>query len=153
LVCGITTLLQKKIDRSIRFGAVGYIITLYSSKSYAKSWGSVQILRGLASPTPSVVAPLSQTHTVYHRIQRWTMDTMGGRRRDATQNCSLIFIVSMIFRHNHTLFIKKLRKKLGVRPNFGGPNPPPVVMPMSEAMEPRRCIIIIIIIIRIFHVA
>ena len=25
--------------------------------------------------------------------------------------------------HNYTLFIKKLRKKLGVRPNFWGPNP------------------------------
>ena len=40
LVYGITTLLQKKIiDRSTQFGAVGYIITLYSSKSYVKSWG------------------------------------------------------------------------------------------------------------------
>ena len=36
---------RKKIDRSTQFGAVGYIITLYSSKSYVKSRvGSVQIL-------------------------------------------------------------------------------------------------------------
>jgi len=27
----------EKIDRSTQFGAVGYIITLYSSKSYVKS--------------------------------------------------------------------------------------------------------------------
>jgi len=31
LVYGITTLLQKKLDRSTQFGAVGYIITLCSS--------------------------------------------------------------------------------------------------------------------------
>jgi len=41
---------RKKLDRSIRFDAVGYIITLYSSISYVKSWRSVQILRGLDSP-------------------------------------------------------------------------------------------------------
>jgi len=35
---------EKKLDRSTQFDAVGYIITLYSSKSYVKSWGSVQIL-------------------------------------------------------------------------------------------------------------
>ena len=29
----------EKIDTSTQFGAVGYIITLYSSKSYVKSWG------------------------------------------------------------------------------------------------------------------
>jgi len=29
----------EKLDRSTRFGAVGYIITLYTSKSYAKSLG------------------------------------------------------------------------------------------------------------------
>ena len=35
--------------------------------------------------------------------------------------------------HNHTVFIKKLRKNLGVRPNFGGPDPQlPVVAPMSR---------------------
>jgi len=44
LVYGITTLLHKKLDRSTQFGAVGYTITLYSSKSYVKSWRSVQIL-------------------------------------------------------------------------------------------------------------
>jgi len=31
-----------------------------------------------------------------------------------------------------TLFIKKLRKKLVVRPNFGGPDPP-VVAPMESS--------------------
>jgi len=29
---------RKKLDRSTQFGAVGYIITLYSSKTYVKSW-------------------------------------------------------------------------------------------------------------------
>ena len=29
----------KKLDRSTQFGAVGYIITLYSLKSYVRSWG------------------------------------------------------------------------------------------------------------------
>jgi len=28
---------EKKLDRSTQFGAVGYTITLYSSKSYVKS--------------------------------------------------------------------------------------------------------------------
>jgi len=42
---------RKKLDRSTQFGAVGYIITLYLSKSYVKSWGS-----GL--PQPPVVAPM-----------------------------------------------------------------------------------------------
>jgi len=41
----------EKLHRSIWFGAVGYIITLYSSKSYVKSWGSVQIL-GRSGPGP-----------------------------------------------------------------------------------------------------
>jgi len=46
LVYGITTLLQRKLDRSTQFGAVGYIITLCSSKIYvkiggpSKFWGS-----------------------------------------------------------------------------------------------------------------
>jgi len=50
---------RKKLDRSTQFGAVGYIITLYSSKSYVKSWGSVQIL-GDPDPPPEllVVAPM-----------------------------------------------------------------------------------------------
>jgi len=34
---------RKKLDRSTQFGAFGYIIIPYSSKSYGKSWGSVQI--------------------------------------------------------------------------------------------------------------
>ena len=47
---------RKKIDRSTQFGAVGYIITLYSSQSYVKCWGSVQILGRFGPPsfpTPS----------------------------------------------------------------------------------------------------
>ena len=44
---------RKKLDRFTQFGAVGYIITLYSSKSYVKSWGSVQIWGVRTSPTPS----------------------------------------------------------------------------------------------------
>ena len=48
----------EKIDRSTQFGAVGYIITLYSSINYVKSWGSVQIL-GTSRPRDSqVVAPM-----------------------------------------------------------------------------------------------
>jgi len=35
---------RKKLDRSTQFGAVGCIITLFSSKSYVKVEGSVQIL-------------------------------------------------------------------------------------------------------------
>ena len=42
---------RKKLDRSTQFSAVGYIITLYSSKSYVKSWGFVQIL-GRSGPRP-----------------------------------------------------------------------------------------------------
>ena len=60
LVYSITTRLQKKIDRSIQFGAVGYIITLYSSKSYVKSpfefWGD------LDPPTSSGCAHAWYTH-------------------------------------------------------------------------------------------
>ena len=44
-------------DRSIQFGAVGYIITLYSSKSYVKSWGSVQIFGRSGPPDPQWLRP------------------------------------------------------------------------------------------------
>jgi len=44
---------EKKISRSTQFGAVGYIITLYSSKSYVKSWGTVQILGRSGAPLRS----------------------------------------------------------------------------------------------------
>jgi len=49
----------RKIDRSThQFGAVGYI-TLYSSKGYVKSWGSIQILGRSGHPKPApVVAPM-----------------------------------------------------------------------------------------------
>ena len=50
---------RKKLDRSTQFDAVGYIITLCSSKSYVKSWGSVQILGRSGPPDrPPVVASM-----------------------------------------------------------------------------------------------
>ena len=54
---GITTLLQKKIDRSTQFGAVGYIIKLYSSKSYVKSWGVRPNFEGSGAPTLKWLRP------------------------------------------------------------------------------------------------
>ena len=61
LVYGITTLLQKKLDRSTQFDAVGYIITLYSSKSYVKTWASVPIFffwgGGPDTPDPQRLRP------------------------------------------------------------------------------------------------
>jgi len=48
----------EKIDRSTQFGAVGYTITLYSSKKFVKSWGSVQIFGRSGFPRPPVVAPM-----------------------------------------------------------------------------------------------
>ena len=44
---------RKKLDRSTQFGAVGYIIALYSSKSYVESLGSVQIMGGPDPRPPS----------------------------------------------------------------------------------------------------
>ena len=58
LVYGITTLLQKKINRYTQFCAVGYIITPYSSKSYIKSWGSIQILGRSGPPDSPMVASM-----------------------------------------------------------------------------------------------
>jgi len=54
---------EKNLDRSTQFGAVGYIITLYLSKSYVKSWGSVQIffLGGGLDPHPPTP----------HWLRRW----------------------------------------------------------------------------------
>ena len=43
----------KKLDRSTLFGAVGYIITLYSSKSYVKSWGPSKFWGGRTPRHPS----------------------------------------------------------------------------------------------------
>jgi len=60
LVYGITTLLQTKFDRSTQFGAVGYIVTLYSSKSYVKSWGSVRILGRSGPSDPQWLRPWPQ---------------------------------------------------------------------------------------------
>ena len=44
---------RKKLDRSTQFGAVDYIIILYSSKSYVKSWGTVLILGRSKLPRPA----------------------------------------------------------------------------------------------------
>jgi len=51
---------KEKIDMSTQFGAVGYIITLYSSKSYVKSWGPSKFW-GDPYPRPPVVAPMAMT--------------------------------------------------------------------------------------------
>ena len=48
---------RKKLDRSTQFDAVGYIITLHSSKRYVISWGSVQILGRSGPPTPQWLRP------------------------------------------------------------------------------------------------
>ena len=66
IVYGITALLQtKKIDRSTQFGAVGYIITLYSSKSYVKICGVCPNFGEVRTPPPlarpPVVSPVDVT--------------------------------------------------------------------------------------------
>jgi len=50
----------EKLDRfiRIRFGTVGYIITLYSSKSYVKRWGVRLIIGEFRTPRP----PSGYTH-------------------------------------------------------------------------------------------
>ena len=53
---------RKKLDRSTQFGAIGYIITPYSSKSNVKSWGSVKILGRSGPPDHPVVAPTPPEH-------------------------------------------------------------------------------------------
>jgi len=53
---------RKKLDRFTQFGAAGYNITLYSSKSYVKTWGSVQILGGSDHATPVVVPMVQGSH-------------------------------------------------------------------------------------------
>jgi len=50
---------RKKLGRSTQFGAVGYIITLYSSKSDVKSWGVRPNFREVWTPRP----PSSCVHT------------------------------------------------------------------------------------------
>ena len=50
---------RKTIDRSAQFGAVSYIITLYSSKSYVKSWVVRKMLGRSGPPRPSpVISPI-----------------------------------------------------------------------------------------------
>ena len=44
-------------EKKLQFGAVGYIITMYSAKSYVKTWGSVQILGGPNPPTSQWLHP------------------------------------------------------------------------------------------------
>ena len=45
---------EKKLDRSTQFGAVGYIITLYTSNSYVKTWGVHPNLGGSGLSDPHV---------------------------------------------------------------------------------------------------
>jgi len=58
LVYGITTLLQKKLDRSTQFRAVGYIITLYIVKKQSKmlgvrpNFGEIRTPSGCAHAAP-----------------------------------------------------------------------------------------------------
>jgi len=59
---------RKKLDRSTQFG---YIITLYSSKSYVKSWGSVQILGRSGAPTHQWLRPCFQ-----YLCTSWTTDVI-----------------------------------------------------------------------------
>jgi len=56
----------EKLDRSIRFGAVGYIIALSSSKSYVKSWGVRPNFGEVRTPQPpsSCAHAYQQTKTV-----------------------------------------------------------------------------------------
>ena len=49
--------------------AVGYIITLFSSKSYVKSWGSVKIFLEGSSPPPPVVAPTTNYSIVIISVE------------------------------------------------------------------------------------
>jgi len=64
----------EKSDRFIRFGAVGYIITLNSSKSYVRSRGSVQISGRSGPPDPlsgCAHAWLWATHHQYRYKRHW----------------------------------------------------------------------------------
>ena len=47
----------EKIDWSTQFGAVGYIITLYSSKSYVKTWEVRPNFGGLNPPNSQWLHP------------------------------------------------------------------------------------------------
>jgi len=55
---------RKKLDRSTQFGAVGYIITLYSSKSYVKKLGGPSKFGEVRTPDPLVVAPMQCTQNI-----------------------------------------------------------------------------------------
>ena len=59
------------LDMSTQFGAVGSIFTLYSSKSYAKRWGSIQILGRSEPPTPQWLRPCTPwTRTIQDCLVR-----------------------------------------------------------------------------------
>jgi len=47
----------EKIDRSTQFGAVGYIITRYSSRSQVKSWGVCPNFWRIRTPDPQWLRP------------------------------------------------------------------------------------------------
>jgi len=56
----------EEIDRPTQFGAVGYIITLYSSKSYVKSCGVRPNFGEVRTPDPQWLRPWLLTNTVKH---------------------------------------------------------------------------------------
>jgi len=58
---GVTTNLQKKIDRSTQFGAVGYHNHTLFIKKLRKKLGSIQILGSPVPFDPPVVAPMATT--------------------------------------------------------------------------------------------
>jgi len=53
---------RKKLDRSTQFGAVGYIIAFYSSKTYVRSCGGPSKFWG-PDPRPPMVAPMVERRT------------------------------------------------------------------------------------------
>ena len=55
---------RKKLDRSTQFGAVGYIITLYSSKSYVKVGGPSKFWGGPDPLDPQWLRPCTWTHNL-----------------------------------------------------------------------------------------
>ena len=59
----------EKLDRSTQFGAVGYIITLYSSKSYVKSSGVSPNFREVRTPhRPPMGCAHEYGSMRYHRL-------------------------------------------------------------------------------------
>jgi len=81
---------KKKLDRFAQFGAVCYIITLYSSKSYVKSWGG-------PDPRPIVVAPMfwnTVCATYWHGLQHiTTCIRYQATYKSDRPNCNQFFVI------------------------------------------------------------